>query len=257
MLNFKPNYNWLPDKIDTRDHIYRYTPLEKMPSLVDLRPWCSPIETQGNLGSCTGNAIAGQIELINRKNNKIFDVSRLFIYYQTRLLENTINSDEGAYIRNGLKAVNRFGAPLEELWPYVESNFNVRPSAEAYDDGAKRKVISYAKCMDFESIKNSLVNGYPVTIGYYIYSSFESNKTSETGIMSFPDIMSEENLGGHAVCLVGYDDNFRNSGQGYFIARNSWGAEWGDQGYFYMPYQIIQTTTMSADFWMISAVNNP
>ena len=99
--------------------------------------------------------------------------------------------------------------------------------------------------------------GNPVVIGFDVYASFESQQTANTGIMTYPNKATEQYLGGHAVCLVGYYDNFRNTGHGYFIARNSWGTGWGDNGYFYMPYQVIQDTTMSSDFWLISAVRNP
>ena len=253
----RSRYHWIKDKPDPRDHIFQAVPLKAIPPSIDLRQWCSPIEDQGYLGSCTGNAIAGQIELIDRKNNKNLDVSRLFIYYQERVYENTVRWDAGAYIRDGLKAVNQVGAPLETLWPYIESKFAVKPTTAAYTDAARRKVTGYAKCTNFTSVKNALAAGNPVTVGFYVYESFEWAQNTNTGVMPYPNTAREAFLGGHAVCLVGYDDNFRGTGQGYFIARNSWGTSWGDNGYFYMPYQVIQNTSMSSDFWTISTVRNP
>lgn len=224
-----------------------------IPGQIDLRPYASDIEDQEEIGSCTGNAIASAIELVDRKvYQKYLEISRLFIYYQTRVLENSVNYDDGAYIRTGFKAVNKWGAPLEILWPYDVSKWNVKPSSEAYDDAALRKVTEYQRCIDFNSVRNVLASEFPVVVGFYIYESFETSEVETTGMMTYPDITKEQFLGGHAVCLVGYNDQSQ-----YFIARNSWGVEWGDQGYFYMPYAVIKDVTMSSDFWTLSTVENP
>jgi len=252
--NRRSKYHWLRDKPDFRDHIYQLAPLSIIPTSVDLRQYCSTIEDQGNLGSCTGNAIAGQIELIDRKNGKILDVSRLFIYYQERVLENTVRYDAGAYIRDGIKACYTWGAPRETTWPYIISRFATKPSTAAYAEALTRKVTGYSRCTNFTAVKNALAAGNPVTIGFNVYASFEGNLNNTTGMMPYPNVRTEQYLGGHAVCLVGYNDNLNG---GRFIARNSWGTNWGDRGYFYMPYQVIQNTSMSSDFWLISAVHNP
>lgn len=247
-----PVYHWTRDPVDPRDIPYTPTQL-LMPSHVDLRNYASPIDNQGNLGSCTGNAIAGAIDLIDRKTqNKSLRVSRLFIYYQERLLEGDISRDNGAYIRDGIKACYTIGAPQETLWAYDINKFATNPSSVAYADANLRKIVSYAKCADYSAVKNALASGTPVVVGFDVYSSFESPAVAKTGIMPYPDTSREQLLGGHAVCLVGYDDS-RNS----FIARNSWGSGWGIEGYFYMPYSIIQNTSMSSDFWTIKLVGNP
>lgn len=248
-----PKYHWVPDPTDSRDFQYELASIPIMPTKVDLRPWASPIDDQGNLGSCTGNAIAGAIDLIDHKTQgKSIQVSRLFIYYQERLLEGTISRDNGAYIRDGIKACSHIGAPLETLWPYVIGRFAVNPSVVAYTDAARRKVTLYSQCSDINAVKNALAAGHPVVVGFQVYSSFESPTVAKTGIMPYPDVAHETLLGGHAVCLVGYDDS-RN----WFIARNSWGSTWGDGGYFYMPHQVIQNHGMSSDFWAINTVSNP
>lgn len=252
-------FRWLPDPPDSRDHIYQLARVALAPS-VDLRQYCSSIEDQGQLGSCTGNAIAGMIELIDKKNNKNLDVSRLFIYYQERVIEGTVRYDAGAYIRDGLKAVNQYGAPLESLWPYTISKFATKPTTQAYTDALNRKVTGYARCANLAAIKDALAAGTPVTIGFNVYSSFESgwgdipHGQPGSGIMPMPDKRTETLLGGHAVCVVGYNDNLNG---GRLICRNSWGTSWGDNGYFYMPYGVINDTSMSSDFWTISAVHNP
>ena len=247
-----PKFHWVRDKPDSRDYLYRPT-TAKTPSTIDLRAFSTPVEDQGRLGSCTGHAVAGAIELVNMKNKIVNEVSRLFIYYYERLLIGTVNYDSGAYIRDGIKATNRWGAPLENLWPYNISKFKAAPNTAAVQDAARRKVTLYERASDFNACINALANGYPVIIGFTVYSSFVSgNWYRTTAIMPYPNTRSERALGGHAVLLVGYNDSTKR-----FIVKNSWGTNWGDKGYFYMPYQVIQNTSMSSDFWVIKSVSNP
>jgi C1A family cysteine protease len=244
-----PKLHWKREPVDSRDKIYAPKAIV-LPRSVDLRSFCSPIEDQGQLGSCTGNAVAGVVEYLDRKSGKNLDVSRLFIYYEERLLEGTVTQDAGAYIRDGIKVVNKKGAPLESIWPYNINKFATKPNLLAYSDAAKRKAGTYEKCANFAAVKNALARGFPVVIGFDVYESFY-NITSN-GIMPYPNVNREQLLGGHAVALVGYNDNTNR-----FIARNSWGTDWGDHGYFYMPYQVIQNSNMSSDFWTITSITNP
>lgn len=247
-------YHWQRDRADSRDHLFTAAPTVA-PASVDLRTYASPIEDQGQLGSCTGNAIAGAIELIDKKNNKRLDVSRLFIYYEERVLEGTINYDAGAYIRDGIKVCYTKGAPLESLWPYNVRKWAAKPSTAAYTDALKRKVTGYQRCANFAAVKNALALGNPVVIGFDVYESFEQGTwqlANGSGLMPYPNTATEQLLGGHAVLIVGYNDSTQR-----FIVKNSWGTAWADKGYFYMPYQVIQNTSMSDDFWVISAVKNP
>lgn len=249
-------YHWRRDKPDSRDHMFTAAPVS-LPTSIDLRQYASTIEDQGQLGSCTGNSIAGAIELIDRKNRKVLDVSRLFIYYEERVLEGTVNYDAGAYIRDGIKVCYTKGAPLESLWPYNIRKWNARPVQAAYTDALKRKVNGYKRCADFTAVKNALALGNPVIIGFDVYASFEQGAwqmPNGSGLMPYPNTATERYLGGHAVCIVGYNDNLAG---GRFIVRNSWGTTWADRGYFYMPYSVIQNTSMSGDFWTISGVINP
>jgi C1A family cysteine protease len=260
-------YRWIPDPPDSRDHLYQLNTTLTLAPVVDLRQYCSPIEDQGNIGSCTGNAIAGQIELIQRKANSASgkDISRLFIYYEERVLIGSVRYDSGAYIRDGIKVCYTKGAPIETLWPYNTSRFATKPPTTAYTDALKRKVTGYQRCTNFAAVKNAVAAGNPVTIGFNVYESFEGawgdipHGQAGSGMMPFPNVSTEQLLGGHAVCIVGYDDTMPVAGRapGRFIVRNSWGTSWGDNGYFYMPYDVIKTTSMSSDFWLISAVRNP
>lgn len=246
----KFSFQWKPDKIDTRDYKYTVTP-KASPNIVDLRSFCSPIENQGSLGSCTGQAIAGAIELLNKRNRKPTDVSRLFIYYYERLLLGTVNYDSGAYIRDGIKATNHYGASLESYWPYNIRKYRHEPITEAKNDALNRKVTRYERLTNLNGFIDALSNGYPIIMGFNVYTSFMSNGVARTGVMPYPNTKRERLLGGHAVLIVGY-----NKTKKVLIARNSWGTGWGDRGYFYMPFDIIKPS-MSDDYWIIKSVNNP
>lgn len=244
------NLIWKIDKVDTRDYKYQLTSILN-PNVVDLRKYCSPIENQGSLGSCTGQSIAGAIELLNKRSGKPNDVSRLFIYYYERLILGTVNYDSGAYIRDGIKATNKYGASLESLWPHDIRKFKNEPIVEAKTDALTRKVTLYERVDDFNGCIDALANGYPVIIGFHVYQSFMSSTVARTGRMPYPNKKRERLLGGHAVLLVGYDKTKK-----VFIVRNSWGTNWGDKGYFYMPFDVVKPD-MSSDYWIIKSVNNP
>jgi C1A family cysteine protease len=245
----RKKYHWRRDAPDSRDHVYKISTKVSIPDLIDLRPYDTAIEDQGNLGSCTGCAIAAAYEIVLKKTRTPIDVSKLFIYYQERLLEGTVNYDSGSTIRTGIKSVYKFGAPLENLWPYVIANYTTQPSTAAYSDALNRRVTEYQRCAGFAEVRNSLASGYPVVIGFDVYSSFETNRVAKTGVMPYPNTRREQYLGGHAVTIVGY----RNK-DNRFICKNSWGPSWGDKGYFYMPYKVIQNPGMSGDFWVIKSI---
>ena len=246
-----PKYHWVRDKADKRDYPYTLSGSQQS-NIVDLRNYCSTIEDQGKLGSCTGNAIAGAIELLENRENRTLDVSRLFIYYYERLIEGTVNYDSGAYIRDGIKACYTYGAPTENLWPYNISKFRTKPTNAAIIDAAKRKVKLYQRAADFNAVIDAINSGYPVIVGFNVYSSFDTKAVTNTGVMPYPNVNKEKLLGGHAVLIVGYNKNNNT-----FIVRNSWGKYWGDNGYFYMPFQVIQNNKMSGDFWVIKSISNP
>ena len=246
----KLNLQWVPDKLDSRDYKYRIT-TKPSPNSVDLRSYCSPIENQGSLGSCTGQAIAGAIELLNKRNGNYRDISRLFIYYYERLILGTVNYDSGAYIRDGIKATNHYGASLESYWPYNIRKYRHEPINEAKNDALNRKVTRYERLTNLNGFIDALSNGYPIIMGFNVYTSFMSNNVARTGVMPYPNTKRERLLGGHAVLIVGY-----NKTKKVLIARNSWGTNWGDKGYFYMPFDIIKPS-MSDDYWIIKSVNNP
>lgn len=242
-------YTYETDPVDPRDRLLpelTAAAAAKLPKSVDLRPLMSAVEDQGSLGSCTGNAIAGALEYLDNKNGRadFVDISRLFIYYSEREIEGTINEDSGAYIRDGVKAVNKIGACTEKLWPYKISKFKKRPSAAAYVDAANRKITEYLRVTSLTGIKKSLADGFPVVFGFNVYPQFESEMAAKTGIVAMP-VAGEQPIGGHAVLAVGYDEANK-----CLLVRNSWGEGWGMAGYFWLPYGYI-TKKLADDFWSI------
>jgi C1A family cysteine protease len=224
-----------------------------LPTSVDLTSKCPPVYDQGQLGSCTGNSIAGAIQFEQMKQNlNSFTPSRLFIYYNERVLENTVNSDSGAQIRDGMKVVAKLGAPPETDWPYDITKFADKPPAIAFTDAAKNKVTSYQRVnRSLSQFKGCLASGYPFVFGFTVYDSFESTTVAQTGHASMA-LPNEQVAGGHAVMAVGYDDQNQ-----WFIVRNSWGNTWGMNGYFTLPYQYLLETNLSDDFWTVRLVASP
>jgi C1A family cysteine protease len=241
-------YGWVPDLPDQRDFVYAApTPFQRnLPASVDLSSKCPPVYDQGQLGSCTANAIAGAIEFEQKKK---FVPSRLFIYYNERAMEGTIDSDSGAQIRDGIKSVATEGAPPERLWPYQISQFRQKPSAAAYTAAKADLVVLYQRLIqDLTTMRGCLASKNPFVFGFTCYESFESQKVARTGILPMPE-SNEKVVGGHAVMAVGYDDATR-----MFLVRNSWGTGWGLKGYYKMPYAYLTNPKLASDFWTIRSV---
>ena len=245
-------YGWIPDQPDQRDHLYSAPAqfLMALPSKADLRRRCPAVYNQGQLGSCTANAIAGAIEF-DRMKQRLSDFvpSRLFIYYNERVIEGTVRSDSGAMIRDGIKSVASLGVCPEPEWPYRIAKFASKPPARAYNDAKLDRAVSYQTLMqDSNQMKGCLASGYPFVFGFTVYQSFESQAVARTGHAPMPG-WAERPVGGHAVMAVGYDDANQ-----WFIVRNSWGAAWGMKGYFTLPYSYLIQPGLSSDFWTIRLV---
>lgn len=243
---------WLPDLPDQRDYEFDgVCALNALPPSVDLRPNDNPVYNQGSLGSCTGNAIGGMFQFVNKKDAGIdFVPSRLFIYYGERAIEGSIKRDAGAYIRDGMKVIAKKGVCTEVTWPYDITKFTNKPSTEAFKEALNHQAITYQRIRDaLPNMKQCLADGYPFVFGFTVYESFHSwSDVGKTGVMTMP-AKTEKVLGGHAVMAVGYDDEKQ-----VVIVRNSWGTGWGDKGYFYMPYAYIQNRNLTDDFWTLRKV---
>lgn len=247
---------WHPDLPDQRDFgVEHLMTLSRapLPVAVNMRGMCPAVYDQGQLGSCTANAIAGAIEFDQvRQRQMTFVPSRLFIYYNERLKEGTVASDAGAMLRDGIKSVAKQGACPESEWPYNIARFAETPPQEAYLNGVNFRALRYArlKSTNIRQLKGVLAAGWPFVGGFTVYNSFESGTVAQDGIVPMPS-QGEAVLGGHAVLVVGYDDSSQR-----FIVRNSWGDGWGQQGYCTMPYAYLTDPHLASDFWVIRQVKD-
>lgn len=280
---------WIRDPIDPRDFCLDHSEVKKiltknntiklkalspedLPKKVDNREWCSPIEDQGGLESCTANAGVGMYEYMeNKANGRYINGSRLFLYKATRLLMGKGGiGDSGAFIRTTLGAIRLFGIPQEEFWPYTDDpvQFDMMPDPWLWALGQSFQSITHFR-LDYSTdanenvhrIKEYVTNGYPVEFGFYVYSSADDS-WSNGGVIPFPATTEAYN-GGHAVLIVGYDDNKastnkrdKNTTTGCFLIRNSWGESWGEHGYGWFPYQFFQPKfngdVLADDAWTIT-----
>ncbi len=238
-------YGWLPDIPDQRDFFYSaIKPKIRMPGEVDLRRYCSSVEQQGRLGSCTACALAGNLEFLdNRPDATYADVSRLFVYYNERLLRGNEDYDSGASLRDGIKTLRKTGYCREKAWPYDIKHFAQKPPWRCYAEAKKQRITSYYRIHTLPEMLACLAEGYPFVFGFAVYESFHSKKVQRTGIVPMPK-KRERVIGGHAVMAAGYSQKKRR-----FLIRNSWGSKWGQGGYFIIPFAYVES--LAADFWTI------
>lgn len=241
-------YGWTPDRPDHRDMLYAAiaAPPRKLPAWVDLTAKCSPVENQGQLGSCTAHALVGSLEFLELKAGRpVANLSRLFVYYNERAMEGTIREDAGAMIRDGVKTLVKVGVCNETRWPYVINRFAVKPPAACYREGLAHQVISYHRILTLTEMKSCLAEGFPFVFGFTVYEAFESAAVAKTGQLNLPK-PKEKSVGGHAVMAVGYNEATQR-----FTVRNSWGADWGTAGYFTMPYAYLGDRNLADDLWTL------
>jgi len=278
MVNMKGTRatGWIPDYPDFRDYTEKTEEVrlalgsagvskgKSLAASVDLREWCSPIEDQGNLGSCTANAGVGIIEYYERKSfGRHIEASRLFLYKVTRNLMK-IKGDTGAYLRTTMGAMILFGVPPEPYWPYSDegNKFDQEPPAFCYAFAQNYQTLKYFRHDPSGSksdeilkrVKTYLASGHPTMFGFTVYNSIE--QAEETGKIPFPSA-KEKVEGGHAVAAVGYDDKMKIKNKygsvtttGALLIRNSWGEAWGDKGYGWLPYEYV-LKRLAEDFWSV------
>ena len=267
MQTKKYGMGWQRDLPDIRDYTPENKKIEKLfhkskalnppkagiKKSIDLTPWCSPIEDQGSLGSCTANAGVGLIEYYERRAfGEHLDASRIFLYKVTRKLLHW-TGDTGAWLRTTMKAMVLFGIPPEEYYPYDISRFDDEPGAFCYAFAQNYQSIRYYR-LDTANvspdqlltrIKNFLAAGFPCMFGFTVY-----NFGNEKGEFEFPG-SNDPVQGGHAVVAVGYDDNRKiGKDKGALKIRNSWGTAWGEAGYGWLPYAYVEAG-LADDFWSL------
>lgn len=248
------NYGWHPSKPDIRNRVVDTRGMTTVTS-VDLRTtgFLPSVWDQSQLGACVDHAVGAAYEFDRAKQGGQADQtpSRLFLYYNARSLENTISSDAGSTCADGIKALNKYGAPAEADWPYLIDRFTVKPPDIAYTHGEACQSVKYASVpQTVRDMQAILSAGYPIVIGFTVYASFESDAVAASGVVPMPTA-GEGVLGGHSVLLVGFQTD------GTWICRNSWGVGWGQGGYFTMPQAYLLDSRLSGDFWVVQQVESP
>ena len=242
---------WKPDPKDHRDSVmsFKVVNLATLPHKVDLRASCSFVENQATLGSCTANAAVGALEYLDivdgTMDGDTENYSRLFVYYNMRVIQGTVGQDTGGTLRDTIKALADTGACDEVLWPYDIPRFTIKPGDSCYEDAKKHVISEYHRLDTFNDCLACLAEGYPFVFGFMVYDSLMGPEVAKTGTLNLPG-PTEVCHGGHAVCAVGYDMESKT-----VLVRNSWGEHWGMGGYFTMPFAFISNPHMAQDFWTI------
>ncbi|MGE1059973.1 C1 family peptidase [Bacillus sp. GMa5/1] len=241
------------DPIDLRDKMfqsYLFSNEEDLPTQVDLRNRMSDVVDQGQLGSCTANAIVSGLReyLLKQSGRPFVQLSRLFLYYHERETEGHIQEDSGANLRDGMSILEQIGVCPEKDYPYCIEHFRDKPSSKSENDAGLYRIGQYNRVQDLPRLKSALAHGLPVVLGFQVTNAFyHSDEVRKTGIVPISgtdDVIIENGQpAGHAVCAVGYDDDKQ-----IVIIRNSWGDGWGDNGYCYFPYELFQNGIVQ-DMW--------
>lgn len=225
-------------------------PNDDLPVHADLRSLCPAVEDQGGTGSCTANAIVGALELHQRKAGlPVTDLSRLFLYYNSRALAKNEDNDVGSFIHHGMAALMAFGICEERMWPYVEPMFATRPTEACYQNATHYEAVQFARTERGRGALAALAQGLPVAFGMSVPGNCY-RAAGETGTMPEPDSLPDPGQrSGHAMLLVGYDMNKQA-----YLVRNSWGTKFGFDGYCWIPFKIMDEWSEPDHFWAIGAI---
>ena len=237
-------------------------PISNPTSIIIPKNDFSPVENQESLGSCTANAAVGLIEYYQKKTkSKYIDMSRLFLYKATRNLLGW-TGDTGAYLRTTMGAMVIFGSPPESYWPYVIADYEKEPPAFMYSFAKEFQTLRYFRLDPpgisrdnlLKRIKSLLNRKMPPMFGFSVYNSI--SQALSNGEIPYP-CDSDKGVGGHAIVATGFDDNKEienktcgKKTKGAFRIRNSWGTNWGDGGYGWLPYDYI-LNGLAIDWWSI------
>lgn len=237
---------------DSRDYPLTLTASGDLPSAIDLKPDVMEIENQGQFGSCTANAGCSAMELMYNRSGLKKDFSRFFLYYFERRLGGIVG-DKGANCRDIGKTLKEYGVCHESTWDYIPEHLEAQPDAAAVEEAKQYKIDSYCR-LDLgqdklKSIKTSIVNGVPVVLAIKVNNNFMNLQGKDWRDHSWD--ISGPVVGGHAVLIIGYDDSCGN-----ILVENSWGPNWGDGGFFGMPYEFLNTPTTMELWSLIPKLDN-
>lgn len=260
------SYGCVADTPDKRDRRYAapHPVLRALPPKVDLSSQMPRVLDQGSLGCCVWHGVADAFRhalakqkvgltapavAVARAANEGFMPSRLFGYYNTRVIERTVREDAGCQIRDAIKSLVQAGVCSEAEWPYRVGDFTRKPPASCYKSAMDRQGLEYRRvAVVLDQIKGCIAEGFSVIAGITLYESFEGDQVARTGNVSMPR-PSERPVGGHCVMIVGYNDATRKA-----RCRNSWSPAWGNAGYFTLPYEYIVDPDLTADLWTLRRV---
>jgi C1A family cysteine protease len=256
MTNPHGGYGWRRSLPDHRDAPFTAALMARLPTTLPAHrddrgtKYMPPVYNQGQTSSCTGNGTAGALQYMRRKQGLAdFVPSRMFIYYNGRAIDGTTSFDGGSQVRNVIKAVATQGACDETEWPFRTDQINMRPADKCYFDARTDLVTGYAAVpQNIDPFRACISDDKPIVFGFMVYSQFESDAMAQSGMLEMPDENAAP-IGAHCVLACGFSDRSK-----VIICRNSWGKTWGDDGYFYMPYNYIVNPGLAADFWQIDLV---
>lgn len=247
-------YGWRQSQPRMHDRTRRFAATRKLvsatPNSFDLTPQCPPIWDQDQTGDCV-EFTSNRLFVFNlmRQGLPLFTPSHLFLYWNTRVIEGTETSDSGSTIDDAIQSLTLIGVCPDYFWPYDETKVLVEPPPAAYAAATPNLCLtSQIVDRDLGQMQACIAGGFPFGFGFSVYDSFESDQVAATGIVPMPQT-GEEYQGGHAVTCVGYDRTKK-----MFLVQNSWGADWGLKGEFWIPFDYLMDENLSDDFKVINSV---
>lgn len=228
-----------------------YSPMSSVVPSIDLRKDFTAIKDQGEMGACSSFALVSIFEYILKKNRQPdIDLSEHFVYYNARKKGGASRADSGSSLSDIIRTLKADGVCLERLFPYDSDDLSKEPPVEAIDDARMRKVVVAKNVKkDLHHIKSAVAEGYPVAVSLKIYNSFQPRR----GFVRIPseNEIQHEQSGNHAMVICGYNDETH-----FFVVRNSWGREFGDKGYCYIPYGYIENENLLNGACIITEISD-